>query len=727
MAKQEAIQDNNQFPALIAHSGTAGTADTIRLVATAAGKLQVESAAEVTVGTIQRINTIGTLEVGTVTIGAVNSVGTLASGTITRLEGGTVGLVTRVSTIGTLEVGTIATLPNIPGGTITRVSTLGTLEVGTISALPNTPGGTLGLVTTVSNLTNGSVAVTAGTITNLLKTEDVAHSTGDAGVMPLAVRVDGGTSLVGTDLDYAPLQVDAAGALRISGTVATGAGTQAVRIIDGTVTSVTDVANLAKGTITKVEGGTVGLITRVGNVGTLEVGTISTLPNTPGGTLGLVTTVTTVSNVSAGSVAVTAGTITNLLKAEDAGHSTGDSGVMSMAVRNDGGTSLAGTDLDYVPLTTDANGALRISGTVATGAGTQPVRVIDGTVTSVSDVANLAKGTITRLEGGTLGLVTTVSNLSAGSVAVIAGTITDLLRAEDAGHTSGDSGVMAMAVRNDNGTSLVGANLDYIPLTSDANGALRTTGTVTMISAGTITKVEGGTVDLVTTVSNLTSGSVRMTVGTLTVMPNVPGGTLGLVTSVTEVANLAKGTITRVEGGTLGVVSSVTDVANLAKGTVTRLEGGTLGLVTAVTTVSNVSAGSIAVVAGTVSTGTIVNNGGTQGKFDPKPNRNVLNYSTTTTGTVGTLVAAPSAGSSVWVTSLDISVQSGTVEPLVSFNLATNGQGVLNRGNYVAGGGIAKTYTPATNANNTGTALTFNILSGAGTVSYNVGYFVDVP
>lgn len=38
---QNAIQDDNRFPALIAHSGTAGTATTIRLVGDTGGNLFV--------------------------------------------------------------------------------------------------------------------------------------------------------------------------------------------------------------------------------------------------------------------------------------------------------------------------------------------------------------------------------------------------------------------------------------------------------------------------------------------------------------------------------------------------------------------------------------------------------------------------------------------------------------------------------------------------------------
>ena len=49
--------------------------------------------------------------------------------------------------------------------------------------------------------------------TNLGKAEDAAHSSGDVGVMSLAVRNDDVAALGGADGDYAPLQVNAAGSL----------------------------------------------------------------------------------------------------------------------------------------------------------------------------------------------------------------------------------------------------------------------------------------------------------------------------------------------------------------------------------------------------------------------------------------------------------------------------------------------------------------------------------
>jgi len=53
-------------------------------------------------------------------------------------------------------------------------------------------------------------------------------------------------------------------------------------------------------------------------------------------------------------------------KVEDAAHASGDVGVMSLAVRNDTPSALAGTDGDYIPLTTDSVGALHVQARQAT-------------------------------------------------------------------------------------------------------------------------------------------------------------------------------------------------------------------------------------------------------------------------------------------------------------------------------------------------------------------------
>jgi len=67
---------------------------------------------------------------------------------------------------------------------------------------------TNGLDVDVTRVIPGTAATALG------KAEDAVHASGDTGVMILAVRRDTVTSLVGTDGDYAPVQVDAVGNLR---------------------------------------------------------------------------------------------------------------------------------------------------------------------------------------------------------------------------------------------------------------------------------------------------------------------------------------------------------------------------------------------------------------------------------------------------------------------------------------------------------------------------------
>lgn len=56
----------------------------------------------------------------------------------------------------------------------------------------------------------------------------------------------------------------------------------------------------------------------------------------------------------------------DIVKAEDAAHSSGDRGIMLLAVRKDTAAALAGTDADYIPLIVDASGRLHVN----VGAGT---------------------------------------------------------------------------------------------------------------------------------------------------------------------------------------------------------------------------------------------------------------------------------------------------------------------------------------------------------------------
>ena len=107
----------------------------------------------------------------------------------------------------------------------------------------------------------------------------------------------------------------------------------------------------------------------------------------------------------------------SITHAEDSAHSSGHAGIMSLAVRNDAGTSLVGTDGDYAPLSVDANGNLRVTGSFTPGDN----------------------------------------------------------KAEDAAHASGDTGSFVLSVRNDNqATTFASASGDYAPFATDLKGALYT-------------------------------------------------------------------------------------------------------------------------------------------------------------------------------------------------------------------------------------------------------------
>jgi hypothetical protein len=116
--------------------------------------------------------------------------------------------------------------------------------------------------------------------------------------------------------------------------------------------------------------------------------------------------------------------LTNLELAEDAAHSSGDKGVMALAVRQDTAAALSGTDADYTPLITDANGRLH---------------VLDANSAAIKTAVEL---------------------------------IDDVVFAEDAAHSDGNKGIMALTVRKNTAAATSGADGDYQPLVTDTNGRL---------------------------------------------------------------------------------------------------------------------------------------------------------------------------------------------------------------------------------------------------------------
>lgn len=88
----------------------------------------------------------------------------------------------------------------------------------------------------------------------------------------------------------------------------------------------------------------------------------------------------------------------NLVLAEDGVHSSGESGVLLLGVRNDAGTALA-ADGDRIPLSIDSSGAIRVTGG---GGGTQYTEGdTDATITGSALLWEGASNTLTTVASGT--------------------------------------------------------------------------------------------------------------------------------------------------------------------------------------------------------------------------------------------------------------------------------------------------------------------------------------
>lgn len=253
--------------------------------------------------------------------------------------------------------------------------------------------------------------------------EDAAHTTGDPGLQILAVRNDVEGSLVSTDGDYAPLQVDASGRLRVIADLDVGINAEkaedSAHITGDIGNFILAVRSDAKASTAGTDGDYAALIQDAdGDLyvsDTVAQGSLATID-------------TSLNNIEADMAAIS--------NVEDAVHGSGDSGIMALVVRSDAKASTAGTDGDYAALIQDADGDLYVSDTVAQGS-----------------------------------LATMDTSLNNIETAIVA-----LEQIEDAAHVSGDSGVMSLAVRADADGSLAGTDGDYAPLQVDSAGKLKVAG-----------------------------------------------------------------------------------------------------------------------------------------------------------------------------------------------------------------------------------------------------------
>lgn len=195
----------------------------------------------------------------------------------------------------------------------------------------------------------------------------------------------------------------------VSGTVAIGAGsavighvitdTGSTTAVTGNVTAVQATGTnlhmvVDSGTITTVS--TVTAVTAITNALPAGSNAIGKLAANSGVIIGDVNVVSEIPGTGA----------TALGKAEDAAHSSGDTGVMALAVRSDTAASTAGTTGDYQPPITDKDGALWVnqsnvvvSGRIADTAGSAAAVTNFGATGSISNYVTAI--TVFRTDAGT--------------------------------------------------------------------------------------------------------------------------------------------------------------------------------------------------------------------------------------------------------------------------------------------------------------------------------------
>lgn len=172
---------------------------------------------------------------------------------------------------------------------------------------------------------------------------------------------------------------------------------------------------------------------------------------------------------------------------EDTTHTTGDAGLNILAVRNDSESSLVDTDGDYAPLQVDSNGRLKVATVVSvepsdaefnedtahtsgdTGLHMLAVRqdTLGASTDADGDYSSLKVDSDGELYVTDVEVRTTLSSIDS--------TLSGLSQDEDSTHSSGDAGIMSLAVRADSEGSLVDTDGDYAPLQLNDQGRLRTT------------------------------------------------------------------------------------------------------------------------------------------------------------------------------------------------------------------------------------------------------------
>jgi hypothetical protein len=420
---------------------------------------------EVVVGSQVQVDVVAALPAGT------NAIGKLAAGDANI---GNVDIVTLpAANLG--QQAMAASLSTVPASNITDATYIGDIKFG--EALP-TGANTIGAVTGTGTFVvqeNGAALAALQLIDDAVYVDD-ADWTDNTSKHLLVGGVYESSPQTITDGDTGPLEVDANGYLKVS-LAANPVG------VAGSTAYTEDVAsaNPIVGTATMME--------RDDQLGTLTPveGDWTSLRSTSKGALWV-----SLADASGDPITSFGGGQEYVVNAAAPTDPTGKAIVVE---RDDALTTVTETEGDWSNLRGTAEGALWVqdfNSDAILAALVGSLDVSGATVTVDLGANNDVTVTGTVTANPTSGTIDTVTNVATIGTSVTPGTgSAHLGKAEDAVHGSGDTGVMALAVRNDSDAALAAAG-DYTPLqTDDTRGALK----VEIFDGGDTHTIQGATTD----------------------------------------------------------------------------------------------------------------------------------------------------------------------------------------------------------------------------------------
>lgn len=413
--------------------------------------------------------------VGTGTFATQATLAAETTKVIGTVNQGTSPWVTSNATTSVVGNGAAATAQRV---TLANDSTGIIATVGAVTAITNAlPAGTnaIGKLAPNSGVDIGDVDITSvtpgTTATSLGKAEDSPHTTGDVGVMPLAVRNDNGAVLAGSDGDYLPLTTDSTGALRVdlNGTVSTNNSTTSVlsanAVFTGTWEDVMNYNEICISVIASHVSATDGLSIQQSSDGTnVDLTDTYTIPAATAKTYSVPRQAryfrVVYTNGATLQTSFRLQTILNRLGTKASSQRAGD------GYTNE-------TDLEQ-----EQAFLMGYNGTTW-----DRVRTVGTGVLSASAVLTAGAATV-----GSIASITT---------SIVPGTgATNLGKAEDAAASSGDTGVPVFGVRNDALTAAQTSSTgDYGSPSIDTSGILMTAGAPRLLKARQVTTLTASTAE----------------------------------------------------------------------------------------------------------------------------------------------------------------------------------------------------------------------------------------